>query len=110
MGKNSGNDDGVCRSLGALHEIGGIKVLIIHKNMFLQFRNAFKESFMDCSPIMSHEQSGKSRHALFNDVTGDSIANNFVIDVYCRRLQILYKLLFSLRSKVISYATQFNLA
>ena len=40
----------------------GIKVLIICKNMFLQFRNAFKESFMDCSPIMSHEQSGKSRH------------------------------------------------
>jgi hypothetical protein len=59
MEKNSG--DGVCRSLG-VHEIGGIKVLIIRKNMFLQFRNAFKESFMDCSPIMSHEQSGMSRH------------------------------------------------
>ena len=27
--------------------------------------------------------------ALFNDVTRDSIANNFVIDVYCRCLQIL---------------------
>ena len=61
-GKNYGDGNGVCSSLGAVHEIRGIKVLIIRKNMFLQFRNAFKESFMDCSPIMSHEQSGKSRH------------------------------------------------
>ena len=62
MGKNYGSSNGVCRSLRAVYEIGGIKVLIVRKNMFLQFRNAFKESFMDCSPIMSHEQSGKSRH------------------------------------------------
>ena len=32
---------------------------------------------------------------LFNDVTRDSIANNFVIDVYCRCLQILYQIGFS---------------
>ena len=27
---------------------------------------------------------------LFNDLTRDSTANNFVIDVYCRCLQIIY--------------------
>ena len=32
--------------------------------------------------------------ALFNDVTRDSIANNFVIDVYCRCLQNLYQIAF----------------
>ena len=32
---------------------------------------------------------------LFNDLTRDFIANNFVIDVYCRCLQILYKIAFS---------------
>ena len=62
MGKNYGNGNGVCRSLGAVHKIGGIKVLIIRKNMFFSSGMLFKESFMDCSPIMSHEQSGKSRH------------------------------------------------
>ena len=31
---------------------------------------------------------------LFNDGTKDSIANNFVIDVYCRCLQILYQIAF----------------
>ena len=63
-GENSGNGNGVCRSLGAVHEIGARDKSFDHfcKNMFLQFRNAFKESFMDCSQIMSHEQSGKSRH------------------------------------------------
>ena len=29
-------------------------------------------------------------YSLFNDITRDFIANNFVIDVYCRCLQILY--------------------
>ena len=29
---------------------------------------------------------------LFDDLTRDSIANNFVIDVYCRCLQILYEI------------------
>ena len=32
--------------------------------------------------------------ALFNDLTRDSIANNFVIGVYCRCLQILYQITF----------------
>ena len=32
--------------------------------------------------------------ALFYDPTRDSIANNFVIDVYCRCLQILYQIAF----------------
>ena len=31
---------------------------------------------------------------LFNDLTRDSIANNFVIDVYSRCLQILYQISF----------------
>ena len=31
---------------------------------------------------------------LFNDPTRDSIANNFVIGVYCRCLQILYQITF----------------
>ena len=31
---------------------------------------------------------------LFNDLTRDSIANNFVIDIYCRCLQILYPTVF----------------
>ena len=31
-------------------------------------------------------------HTLFNDPTRDSIANNFVISVYCRCLQILYQI------------------
>ena len=31
---------------------------------------------------------------LFNDLTSDSIANNFVIDVFCRCLQILYRIAF----------------
>ena len=35
-----------------------------------------------------------SPHALFNDPTTDSIANNFVIGVYCRCLQILYQIVF----------------
>ena len=34
------------------------------------------------------------RSALFNDLTKDSIANNFVIGVYCRCLQILYQIAF----------------
>ena len=38
---------------------------------------------------------------LFNDVTRDSIANNFVIGAY----RFYTKSLFSIRSKVISYAT-----
>ena len=33
---------------------------------------------------------------LFNDLTRDSIASNFVIDVYCRCLQILYQIAFFL--------------
>ena len=33
----------------------------------------------------------------------DSIANNFVMYVYCRCLQILYQITFFIRSKVISY-------
>ena len=41
----------------------------------------------------------KSR-ALFYDLTRNSIANNFVTDVYCR---FYAKLLFSIRSKAISY-------
>ena len=32
--------------------------------------------------------------ALFNDPTRDSIANNFVIGVYCRCLKILYQIIF----------------
>ena len=31
---------------------------------------------------------------LFNDVTRDSIANNFVIHVYCKCLKILYQIAF----------------
>ena len=31
---------------------------------------------------------------LFDDYTRDSIANNFVIGVYCRCLQILYQIAF----------------
>ena len=31
---------------------------------------------------------------LFNDLTRDSIANNFVTDVYCRYLKILYQIAF----------------
>ena len=33
-------------------------------------------------------------HTLLNDPTRDSIANNFVIGVYCRYLQILYQIAF----------------
>ena len=33
--------------------------------------------------------SKKCRHTLFNDPPRDSTANNFVISVYCRCLQIL---------------------
>ena len=33
----------------------------------------------------------KNMATLFNDLTKDSIANIFVIDVYCRCLQILYQ-------------------
>ena len=51
-----------------------------------------------------------SRSTLFNDPTRDSIANDFVIGVYCRCLQILYQITFSIKSKVISYATKCNLA
>ena len=36
-------------------------------------------------------------NTLFNDLTRDSIANNFVIDVYCRCLQILYQIAFFLQ-------------
>ena len=36
----------------------------------------------------------KHKNALFNDHTRDSIANNFVIGVYCRWLQILYQIAF----------------
>ena len=39
--------------------------------------------------ILSHTQ-----YTLFNDLTRDSIANNFVVDVYCRCLQILYQIAF----------------
>ena len=35
-----------------------------------------------------------NKHTLFNDHTRDSIANNFVIGVYCRCLQILYQITF----------------
>ena len=36
----------------------------------------------------------QSKTSLFNDPTRDSIANNFVISVYCRCLQILYQITF----------------
>ena len=35
---------------------------------------------------------GVHNHTLFNDPTRDSIANNFIIDVYCRCQQILYQI------------------
>ena len=44
------------------------------------------------NPIYSSNQETKA--ALLNDVTRDSIANNFVIGVYCRYLQILYQIAF----------------
>ena len=34
------------------------------------------------------------KYTTFHDVTKDSIANNFVIDVYCRCLHILYQIAF----------------
>ena len=43
---------------------------------------------------------------LFNDVTRDSIANNFVIDVYCRCLEILCQI--ALRS-VANYFRSYTL-
>ena len=36
----------------------------------------------------------KDLGTLFNDLTRDSIANNFVTDVYCRYLKILYQIAF----------------
>ena len=42
----------------------------------------------------SHISARKFKDTLFNDPTRDSIANNFVIGVYCKYLQILYQIIF----------------
>ena len=47
--------------------------------------NNLLENMKDCA------HSGHLR-TLFYDLTRDSIANNFVIDVYCRCLEILYQI------------------
>ena len=49
-------------------------------------------------------------HTLFYDLTRDSIANNFVILSTVGAYRFYTKLIFSIRSKVISYATKCNLA
>ena len=61
---------------------------------------------MDCSSFLVERRAKgvKNSHqkhyglvrmcTLFNDLTRNSIANNFVIDVYCRCLQILYQIAF----------------
>ena len=65
--------------------------------------------FPAAEPVLN-ECTYDTAAALFYDLTRDYIANNFVIDVYCRCLYILYQIVFSIRSKVISYATKCNLA
>ena len=80
--------------------------------------NMFSFQFSGLTHTLLHITFYSSTHflvvikngTLFNDATRDSIANNFVIGVYCRCLQILYQIAFSIRSKVISYATKCNLA
>ena len=68
---------------------------------------AFKEkpqkSMLFQNMLLSHNKYG----TLFNDLTRDSITNDFVLDVYCRCLQIFYQIFFSI---VISYATKCTLA
>ena len=49
---------------------------------------------MMCKNPCHHRNTVKN--TLFNDPTRDSIANNFVIGVYCRYLQILYQIAFFL--------------
>ena len=46
------------------------------------------------TPVSTLTEVNFEKLTLFNDLTRDSIANNFVIDVYCRCLQILYKIAF----------------
>ena len=57
-----------------------------------------------------HRLDRKTLATLFYDLTRDSLANNFVIDYYCRCLYRFYaQSLNAIRSKVISYITACNL-
>ena len=62
-------------------------LLILHRIFELQYILSVNKS---CYP----NYVLRVVHTLFNDLTRDSIANNFVIDVYCRCLQILYQIVF----------------
>ena len=58
------------------------------KKVFGEFDNVFHEGIPKIWKKLNFHD------ALFNYVTRDSIANNFVIDVYCRCLEILGQIAF----------------
>ena len=55
--------------------------------------NLFLTAFYD-TETSEPDVEIKGKPTLFYDLTRDSIANNFVTDIYCRCLQILYQIAF----------------